>query len=195
MRCARVLLLLVLVTVRPATAQATALPTFFAPRRAFGSSEVGVTLSQPGGDATGIEGRLGASLNRADLAFRGGYLDPGGQADGRVVVGVEARIPLIDRTPSFPFDGAFILGLGRHFADGGGQTFVPLGLSLGRRLALDGPALQLTPYVQPTVIFADDGLVTCGLGVDLLIRGVPEIRFSTGVGDIEGFSLSLYWAR
>ena len=195
MRRLGVVLLLTISTWAPVAAQATGLPTFFAPTRAFGSSEVGLTLSRPGGDATAIEGRLGAALDRADIAFRGGYLDPGGSGDGSFVAGVEARVPVIGRTPSFPLDGSFILGVGRRFVSGGGQTFVPLGLSLGRRLALDGQALLLTPYLQPTVVFADDALFTFGLGVDLRIRGIPEIRVNWAVGDMEGFSLSLFWAR
>jgi len=187
--------ILAMVVAEPAAAQATALPTFFAPTRAFGSTEVGVTLSRPGGAATGVEGRFGAALDRADLAFRGGYLDPGGNGDGRFVAGLEVRIPALGHTQSFPLDGAFILGVGRQFVDGGGQTFVPLGLSLGRRLSLDGQALQLTPYAQPTVIFGDDTAFTLGLGVDLRIRGIPEIRFNSAVGDMEGWSLSLFWPR
>ena len=176
-------------------AQATGLPTFFAPRRAFGSSELGLTLSRPGGDATGIEGRFGAALDRADLALRGGYVDPGGAGDGSFVAGVEARFPALGRTQSFPFDGAFIVGVGRHFVSGGGQTFVPLGLTLGRRFSLDGQALQLGFYVQPTVIFADDALFALGLGVDIRIRGIPEVRLNWAVGDMDGFSVSLFWPR
>ncbi len=60
---------------------------------------------------------------------------------------------MIGRNQSFPLDGALIFGVGHRFADDGGQTMVPLGLSLGRRLVLDGNDLQLTPYIQPTVIF------------------------------------------
>lgn len=195
MRSIAFAVLLTLSAVSPLAAQATALPTFFAPTRAFGSTEVGVTLSRPGGDATALEGRFGAALDRADLAFRGGFLDPGGNGDNRFIAGIEARIPVIGATQTFPFDGSFILGVGRHFADGGGQTFVPLGLSIGRRLSLDGQALQLTPYVQPTVVIADNSLVTLGLGVDLRIRGIPEIRFNSAIGDMDGFSLSLFWPR
>lgn len=179
----------------PLTAQATGLPTFFAPVRAFGSTEAGLTLSRPGGDATALEGRFGAALDRTDLAFRAGYVDPGGNADGAFAAGVEARIPVLGHTESFPLDGALILGVGRRWVTGGGQTFVPVGLSLGRRISLDGRALQITPYAQPTVVFADDALVTLGLGVDLHIRGIPEIRYNSAVGDMEGWSLSLFWAR
>lgn len=195
MRSLVVAALLIVSGTSPLAAQATGLPTFFAPSRAFGSTEVGVTLSRPGGDATGIEGRFGAALDRADLAFRVGFLDPGGNGDNRFIAGVEARVPVLGPTQTFPLDGSLILGVGRHFANGGGQTFVPLGLSLGRRLSLDGQALQLTPYVQPTVVIADNSLITLGLGVDLRIRGIPEIRFNSAVGDMDGFSLSLFWPR
>ena len=177
------------------SAQATGLPTFFAPTRGFGSSEVGVTLSRPGGSTTALELRWGTVLDRADLAFRGGYLDPGGQADGRLIAGVEARVPVLGHSEAFPLDGAFILGVGHRFASGGGQTLVPLGLSLGRRLSLDGSALQLTPYLQPTVIFVDDSVVTLGFGLDIRARGIPDVRVNGAAGDLDGFSISLFWAR
>lgn len=195
MRFAGLVLLLAFAAVEPISAQATGLPTFFAPTRHFGSTEGGVTLSRPGGDATGIEARFGAALDRADLAFRGGYVDPGGSADGNLVAGVEARVPVLGRTSTFPLDGSLILGVGRTFVSGGGDTIVPLGLSLGRRLSLDGQALQLTPFAQPTVVFESDALFTLGLGVDLRIRGIPDIRVNWAVGDMEGVSFSLFWAR
>lgn len=175
-------------------AQATALPTFYAPTRAFGASELGVTLSRPGGSGTGIEARFGAALDRADLQLRAGYVDSGA-SDGDWVAGVEARIPALGRTPTFPLDGALILGVGRSFESGGGQTIVPIGLSLGRRLVLDGSALQVTPYVQPTVVFVSDALFTFGLGVDVRIRGIPDVRVNWAVGDLDGFSVSLFWSR
>ena len=70
-----------------AAAQATAAPTFFAPQRAFGSTESGVSVSRPGPGSFGIEGRYGVALNRSDLSFRAGYFDPGGTAEGRFAVG------------------------------------------------------------------------------------------------------------
>lgn len=186
--------LLLALTAAAASAQATALPTFHAPTRAFGVSETGVALSRPGGDATGLELRLGVALDEADLAFRGGYVDASGDG-GNWVAGAEGRIPVIGRSSGFPLDGALILGIGRIFAEGGGETIVPVGLTLGRRLYLDGNALVLTPYAQPTVIFVDDELVTIGLGIDIKIGEVPEIRLNWAEGDLDGFSISLFWSR
>jgi len=177
-----------------ASAQATALPTFHAPTRAFGISETGVSLSRPGGDLTGLELRLGFALDEADVALRGGYLDVSG-GGGDWVAGLEARIPVLGRSSGFPLDGALILGVGRHFTDGGGQMIVPIGLTLGRRLFLDGNAFVVTPYAQPTVIFAGDELITIGLGLDVKIGEVPEIRLNWAEGDLDGFSLSVFWSR
>ena len=174
-------------------AQATGLPTFFAPTRGFGVAETGFSLSRPGGSATGVEARLGFGLDEADLAIRAGFFDPGGAADGIVVGGAEARLPVLRRSADFPLDGALVFGFGRHFSSGAEQNFVPVGLSLGRRLLLDGPAFQLTPYLQPTVIFTDPNLYVFGLGLDVKIRELPEIRVNWGLGDMEGFSVGVFF--
>jgi len=179
-----------------AAAQATGTPTFFAPTRGFGAAEAGVSVSGGGGSGVvGVEGRYGFSLSRSDISMRAGYVDGGDAGSGNFVAGIEARIPVIGHDRSFPLDGALILGVGRSFSDPGGQTFVPLGLSLGRRLALDGNDLLLTPYIQPTVIFQNDTAFGFGLGLDIHIRGIPDIRLNWGKEDLDGFSVGLFWAR
>jgi hypothetical protein len=192
-RTAVTALLLAALLAEGVAAQATAMPTFFAPTRGFGSWEMGVTLSRPGGGATGLEARYGAALDRADLALRAGYVEPGRAGDGTFAAGIEARVPVLGRTPTFPLDGALILGAGRTLDPG--QTIVPIGLTLGRRILLDGPALHLTPYAQPTVVFASDALFTLGLGVDVHIRGIPNIRVAWALADLDGFSVGAFWPR
>ena len=178
------------------SAQATGTPTFFAPTRGFGNTEAGVSVSGGGGSGVvGVEGRYGFSLRSSDISMRAGYVDGGDAGSGSFVAGVEARIPVIGHNRSFPLDGAFILGVGRLFADAGWETLVPLGLSLGRRIVLDGNDLQLTPYVQPTVIFQSDSAFGFGLGLDIHIRGIPDIRLNWAEGDLDGFAVSLFWAR
>ena len=173
------------------SAQATGLPTFFAPTRAFGSSEWGASLSRPGGGATGIEVRFGAALDRADLNLRAGYADRGASSDGSFVLGAEVRLPVIGRSQSFPLDGGFIFGVG--YDVDAEQAIVPLGLSLGRRVNIDEGALYLTPFLQPTVVFASDSDFAVGLGIDVSIRAIPDIRVHWAVGDWDGFSVSLFW--
>jgi len=178
-----------------AFAQSTGTPTFFAPVRAFGSTESGLSVSRPAAGAIGFEGRYGVALDRADLSFRAGYVDSGGAADGRFVAGAEVRVPVISRSPTFPLDGALVVGVGHIFESGAGQTIVPVGLSIGRRFIVDGDAFQLTPYVQPTIIFESETLATMGLGVDLRLQGIPDVRVNWAIGDMDGFSVSLYWVR
>ena len=178
------------------SAQATGTPTFFAPTRGFGDTEVGLSVSGGrGSGGIGVEGRFGFLLNRADISLRAGYVDNGGGGSGSFVAGAEARIPVIGHDRPLPLDGALIFGLGHSFSDPGGETFVPLGLSLGRRVVLDGQDLQLTPYVQPTVIFKRDSAFGFGLGLDVHIQGVPDIRLNWAFGDLKGFAFSLFWAR
>ncbi len=178
------------------SAQATGTPTFFAPTRGFGNTEVGVSVSGGGGSGVvGVEGRYGFSLSRSDISMRAGYVDGGDAGSGNFVAGVGARIPVIRHDRSFPLDGALIFGVGHSFSDPGGETFVPLGLSLGRRVVVDGNDLQLTPYVQPTVIFQSDSAFGFGLGLDIHIRSLPDIRLNWGTEDLDGFAVSLFWPR
>ena len=190
---AAAVLLLISIVGTELSAQSTGMPTFRAPTRAFPASEIGLTLSRPGGSTTGYEGQLVARLQDSDLALRGGYVDPGGSAEGVWVAGAEVRMPLLRGNRDVPVDWALLFGAGHRFVSGGGDWLFPLGLSVGRRVLLDGSALHLTPYVQPTVLFDDDTRFTLGLGLDLGIRGFPDVRLNGAVGDLDGFSISLFW--
>ena len=51
-------------------AQATDTPTFFAPTRGFGDTEVGASVSGGGGGGgVAVEGRYGFSLNRSEMGL------------------------------------------------------------------------------------------------------------------------------
>jgi hypothetical protein len=175
-----------------ALAQATGMPTFYAPVRGFGSWEAGASVSRPGGSATGLEARYGAALNRADIGLRAGYVESG--RSGSLALGIEARIPMIGHTRTFPLDGSLILGAGYLF-EGNGQLIVPVGFSLGRRIRLDGQQLHLTPYLQPTVIFEDGAMLAVGLGFDVHISGLPNIRLAWAFADMGGFSVGAFFPR
>jgi len=178
------------------SAQATRTPTFFAPTRGFGDAEAGASVSDGGGSGgLGVERRYGFALDKSDISLRAGFVDGGDAGSGSFVVGAEARVPVIGHDRSFPLDGALIFVVGHSFNDPAGATYVPLGLSLGRRIVLDGNDLQITPYVQPTVIFQNDSAFGFGLGLDLHVRGAPDIRLNWGAGDLDGFAVSLFWAR
>src|SRR6266540_6436717 len=117
-----------------AAAQATGMPSYNAPYRAFQRSEIGLVLSFPDGGGTAFEGVYRMSSGKFDLGFRGGIFTPGGNGDSRLLVGAEARERVVTHTEDFPLDGALILGIGGQFASGSSAVIVPIGLSLGRRL-------------------------------------------------------------
>ena len=114
-------------------AQSTGTPVFHAPYRGFTRYEIGANVSDAGNVA--VEGFYGWSPDRArwDVALRLGVLDrdPGKTA---LLTGVDARFRLIDQSQDFPLDGAIITGVGAQLVSGGSRLFIPIGISLGRRV-------------------------------------------------------------
>src|SRR5213596_2015063 len=101
-----------------AAAQATGLPSFNAPYRAFRRSEIGVVLSFPNGGGTAFEGAYRWASGKFDIGFRGGIFTPGGNGDSQLLIGAEARERVVTHTEDFPLDGALIVGIGGRFSSG-----------------------------------------------------------------------------
>jgi hypothetical protein len=140
------------------------------------------------------------SSGKFDLGFRGGFLDVGGPAPTILLLGAEARQRVLSHTTDFPLDGALILGVGGWFSSGNSILFVPVGLSLGRRIDPEGSSVSIVPYVQPTgTLVAGSGtsdfLFTLGLGADFRLSPRFDARISAGLGDLEGVSLSAVWVH
>ncbi len=183
-----------------AAAQATGLPSFNAPYRAFTRSEIGVVLTFPNGGGTAIEGAYRISQAKFDLGFRGGIFDPGGGGNTVLLVGTEARERVVTHTEDFPLDGALIVGVGGGFVSGSSALFVPVGISLGRRLDPKGSTISIVPYAQPTALFVAGSApshlhFTLGLGADFRLTHRFDARISAGLGDVEGVSLSAVWVH
>jgi hypothetical protein len=183
-----------------AAAQATRVPSFNAPYRAFRRSEIGLVLSFPEGGGTAFEGAYRMSNGKFDIGFRGGIFTPGGNADSRLLLGAEARQRVVTHTEDFPLDGALILGIGGQFASGNSALIVPVGLSLGRRVDPKDSKISIVPYVQPTGFFVagngtSDFLFDLGLGADFRLSPRFDARISAGLGDLEGVSLSAVWVH
>ena len=203
MRWTRVLCLLVIGAglYSSAAAQATGLPSFNAPYRAFRRSEIGVVLSFPNGGGTAFEGAYRVSSGKFDLGFRGGIFTPGGNLNSQLLLGVEARERVVTHTEDFPFDGALILGVGGQFASGNSALIVPIGLSLGRRVDPRDSKISIVPYVQPTgFLIAGSGTTShfkfdLGLGADFRLTPRFDARISAGLGDLEGVSISAVWVH
>lgn len=198
----KLLAALCLTVTAPLAAQSTGTPVFHAPYRAFDRYEIGANVSDAGNIA--IEGFYGFSHTGArwDFAIRGGVQDNGDCAGCKagLLVGLDARYRVIDQNEDFPLDGALITGAGAHLVSGGSRLFIPIGLSLGRRVQFENSNSSLVPYVEPVIVptFGDgdsDVGVALGLGADLRINRRFELRLGIGIGDIENFSVGFSFTR
>jgi hypothetical protein len=186
--------------VSDAAAQATGLPSFNAPYRAFRRSEIGLVLSFPNGGGTAFEGAYRWASGKFDIGLRGGIFTPGGNGDARLLVGAEARERVVTHTEDFPLDGALILGIGGQFARGSSFAVIPVGLSLGGRVEPKDSKISIVPYVQPTGFLVagngtSDFLFSLGLGADFRLTPRFDARISAGLGDLEGVSVSAVWVH
>jgi hypothetical protein len=183
-----------------AAAQATGTASYNAPYRAFQSYEFGGTVSFNQGDVTGVEGQFRFGYKAFDIGLRGGMLFTPGDDVG--IIGVEGRGRVLTHSEQLPLDGAIVTGLGLSF-DGGMAGNIPVGLSLGRRLNLEGSDISVIPYVQPTLnmVFGDPGGhvgFSFGLGADVRLSRFFDARVSGGFGTDwapEGISISAVWIR
>jgi hypothetical protein len=180
-------------------AQATGVPSYNAPYRAFTRSEFGVVLSFPDGGGTAFEGAYRMASGKFDLGFRGGIFSPDG-GDSQLLLGAEARQRVVTHTQDFPLDGALILGIGGRFSSGNSDVIVPIGLSLGRRVDPKDSKISIVPYVQPTGFFVagngeSDFLFALGLGADFRLSPKFDARISAGLGDLEGVSIGAVWVH
>jgi len=175
-------------------AQSTGTPVFVTPRRNFRTYDWGATLSDPG-PGFALEGFYTRTAGANDLRFRAGIHDVDNGATA-FLVGVDFRAPIINYSESFPLDGALTAGLGGAFSDDGSVGFIPLGLSLGRRIDVENSSVTFQPYFQPlvAVTFGDNGddelRFSLGFGVELGFSGDFDLEVSGSVGDYDGIAVS-----
>jgi len=181
----------------PLAAQSTGTPVYAAPYRAFATSELGLSLSDPG-SGFALEGSWRTGLStRSDVGLRAGLSDRGRST--ALLVGGDYRMRVLDHNDDFPLDGSFTLGLG--FASGDGFTVghVPVGFSMGRRILVEGSQVSLVPYLHPvlTPTFgdADDLQFSLGFGLDARVTPRLDVRFSAAIGDQDGIAFTVAWLR
>lgn len=182
-------------------AQETGTPVFKAPYRSFTSSEYGLTFSDPNGADWALEGFYGYGRERWDIGLRGGLVDRGENTD--LVLGASARTRVLQSSQSFPLDGALTLGVGANFGDDFTFVMIPIGISLGRRVLLEGSETSFVPYLHPVVVpvlgddIGDEVQLALGLGVDIKFTRNFDIRVAGAIGDdlYEGVSIGVAFIR
>lgn len=188
------------VPVAACAAQSTGSPVFQAPYRAFARSEIGISLSEPS-SGFDLEGSYrGAFTKTVDLGIRGGiHSGPGPNSQTDALLGADLRARLVTHTESFPLDASATVGLG--FESGYGVTVgrLPIGLSMGRRVLIEGSAISLVPYVQPvlTLLFGDASGTdfSLGFGVDARVTPRLDLRFSAAIGNTSGIGFTAAFLR
>ncbi|HEX9892377.1 MAG TPA: hypothetical protein VGA78_00575 [Gemmatimonadales bacterium] len=182
-----------------AAAQTVGTPVFMAPFRAFTSSEFGATFSDPG-NGWALEGAYRYGSGGWDIGVRAGFwnFERAGDDDLYVLAGADFRYRVITHTEEFPLDGAVTFGIGGAFGDNS-VGFVPVGLSLGRRVELEDSDVSFVPYLHPIIGFTfgdnSDGIFALGLGVDFKLSSRFDLRITGGIGDIEGIGIGFAWVR
>jgi hypothetical protein len=194
-------------TAGSAAAQATFTPSFNAPYRAFTQHEFGGTISFQEGSSTALEGQYRFGYRAFDIGLRGGVRFIDAPGEDQILVGAEGRGRILTHSEQFPLDGALIAGLGLNL-NGGTSFFVPVGLSLGRRLNIEDSDVSIVPYAQPTFFLINfesfggnrDTEIEFGFGfgADFRLSRFFDARISAGLGtDLapEGVSISAVWIR
>ena len=194
----KLVILAVLLAPATAAAQSTGTPVFAAPYRAFASSEIGVSLSDPGAGLA-LEAFYKSGHQNWDIGFRGGFWDVDG-GETALLLGVDGRTRVVTHSADFPLDGALTLGAGAMLVDNFNQFMLPVGISLGRRVNVEGGETSFVPYFQPvlTPVFGDgnsDLLFSIGLGADIKLNRQVDLRISGAIGDMDGVGISFAWLR
>ncbi|MES1259927.1 MAG: hypothetical protein ABUL71_04965 [Gemmatimonadota bacterium] len=195
LREAGLIALLVALSATSSSAQSTGTPIFQAPYRAFRTSELSLSISDPGA-GTAFEGGWRTGLSReTDIGLRVGiHSRPSRFGNDNLLLGADLRSRLLTHSESFPLDGSLTLGLG--FESGNDVTVgrVPVGFAMGRRVRTEGGGVSLVPYLQPvlTLLFGDASGTEFSLGFGLDARVTPrlDLRFSVGVGDRSGIGFT-----
>jgi hypothetical protein len=178
-----------------AGAQSTGSPVYAAPYRAFVNSEAALSLSEPG-SGFDLEGSYRTGLAGAiDLGGRVGMASlPGSPRLTDLLLGGDLRARVITHNESIPVDGSFTVGLGVETGHHETVGRVPLGLSFGRRLLIEGSSVSLVPYVQPvlSLLFGDatGSEFSLGFGVDTRVSARLDLRFSAAVGHTSGIGFT-----
>jgi len=180
-------------------AQVLATPIYKSPYRSFKRSELAGYLSDPGeGVSVAVQGEYRIARPKFDVGFTVGFLDGSAGNNSLFGLGIDGRLPVVTHTKDFPLDASLTGGFGALFGNGESGFLLPLGVSMGRQVLLEGSTVSFTPYVNPVIVptFGDlsgDVQFGLGLGVDISLSRTLDIRVSGSLGDIDGVGIGLAW--
>jgi hypothetical protein len=194
-----------------AQAQAWAYPAFQPPRVMNREFNFGIADAGDAGTTLVFQWREGLTP-RTHMSFDGGFADPDGRDNGKVLLGAQFGWLLAAASAEMPLD--FLGTAGVNFAVGEGADLVriPFGVSLGHRFPLD-EGFAITPYIHPRLSLdictdcsgenGDESDTDFGIDFDLGVNFevTRQLSFrvsgtfggSDALGDSDGFGISLAW--
>ena len=191
---------------RSADGQAWNYPSFQPPVHVSREYNFGIASGGDAGASFVGQWREGFRTN-THLEFEAGVTDGGDGSDSRFLLGAGFATTVFGSQPNLPVD--ILLTAGAYPSFGGGATLVrvPVGLTLGKRFALEGFAM--TPYAHPRLSLDfcsggcsnDDNLdfsINFDLGADIEINRQLGFRVSILLPggdsfDDNAFGVSLAW--
>ena len=180
-----------------ASAQETGTPIFMGPYRTFQQHQVAVAFSDPGsGVSYALEGSYHYGHGVNDFGFRGGFEDLNGGGGTRVLLGGDFRTRILSYSDNIPVDGALTVGFGANVGSGPDVFYLPVGISVGRRILLQNSNVTFTPFAQPVLVPVfgsgnSDVKFALGLGVDMRFSQDWAVKVTGGIGDIDGVGIAL----
>ena len=195
-------LVLLLVGAADATAQdAPTLwdtPTFMGPRP---GSDLGVYLIDADYGDVGLQG-IWRTSDGTNLGLRAGFLDTPG--DAIVTLGAETWGDIAVQDADFPLDLSWTAGVGA-WLNGSTVVSVPVGVSIGRTIDIEGSNVSVQVYGHPRLGLAiyenaaDDLDLDLGglfdLGADFHLSSDLAIKVAASFGDSDALGIGLAWRQ
>ena len=193
-----------------AGAQAWAYPAFQPPRVINREFNFGVGDAGHAGTSLVFQWREGLSP-RTQLSFDGGFADPEGKGNGKLLLGGQFAGLFAEPSSDMPLAFLGTVGVNMAIGDGGNLVRIPFGVSIGHRFALD-EGFAITPYVHPRISLdvcsdcSPDGDNESDLGIDfdlgVSFEVTRQLSFrvsglfggSDRFSDADGFGISLAWS-
>ena len=193
---------LVLAAAAPLGAQAYIYPALQPSRIADREYNFALVDGDGGGSGLVFQWREGLGNRKTQFTLDAGFVDPGQNADTRLLLGGGLAYQLTSATAEMPFDIVLAGGLG--FTTGNSITTVrvPFGAVFGHRFPLDG-TVAITPFVHPRLswdrvssngLSASDTNLNVDIGANFEFKPQMAVRVAAALGDDDAVAVSFAWS-
>ena len=193
---------LVLAAAAPLGAQAYIYPALQTSRIAEREYNFALVDGNGGGSGLVFQWREGLGNPKMQFTLDAGFVDPGQNADTRLLLGGGLAYQLTTATSDMPFDIVLAGGLGLTTGDNVTTVRVPFGAVFGHRFPLDG-SVAITPFVHPRLSWDrvsfnggsnSDTNLNVDIGANFEFKPQMAVRVAAALGDDDAVAISLAWS-